>query len=123
MNIVMLTGRLTDAPELKTTNSGISVISARLAVDGGYGDKKTVDFIPVVFWRGIADTVAKYCTKGSKLTVSGSLKSRSYEDRNGAKRTVYEVNVNELELPPRELTPRTPNVAPDVSPDEDGLPF
>lgn len=123
MNIVMLTGRLTDAPELKTTNSGLSVVSAKLAVESGYGDKKTVDFIPVVFWRGIADTVAKFCTKGSKLTVSGSLKSRSYEDRNGNKRTVYEVNVNELELPPRELTPRTPTVFQDVPSDEDGLPF
>lgn len=122
MNIVILTGRLTDTPELKTTNSGLSVVSARLAVDRGYGDKKTIDFIPVVFWRGTADTVAKYCTKGSKLTVSGRLQSRSYEDRNG-KHTVYEVNVNEMELPPRESSPRATEVIPDCEVDESDWPF
>lgn len=116
MNIVILTGRLTKAPELKTTNNGLSVVSNTLAVDRGFGDKKTTDFIPVVFWRGIADTVAKYCNKGSKLTVSGTLQSRTYEVRDGT-RTAYEVHVSEMELPPKGEPFDKPSV------NEDDLPF
>lgn len=123
MNIVTLTGRLTAAPELKTTNSGLSVVSNTLAVDRGYGDKKTTDFIPVVFWKGIAETVAKYCIKGTKLTVSGSLQQRKYDARNGEKRTVFEVVVNEMELPPKSETHSPEEPTFDNPYGEDDLPF
>lgn len=126
INVCLFTGRLTAAPELKTTQSGISVCSAVLAVDRSYGEKKETDFIPLRFWRGIAETVVKYCDKGSKITVTGSLRVRRYEDKDGKKRTAYEVVVDDMELP-QKLKEQRAEQAVAVEPppiiDSDDLPF
>lgn len=98
INSVCLTGRLTAVPELKTTQSGLSVCTVQLAVDRGYGDKKETDFIPLQFWRGQAETVCNYCGKGDMIGVEGSLQSRKYTDKEGNNRTIYEVVVNRLTL-------------------------
>ena len=119
MNIITLSGRLVAAPELRTTTRGVSVSTVRLAVDRGYGEKKETDFIPLVFWRGTAETAAKYCHKGDKLIVSGTLQSRQYEDKTGAKRTAYEVYVSHMELPPKSES----QAVEDVTVDDDSLPF
>ena len=79
MNTIFLSGRLCADPELRTTSSGISVATSRLAVDRGYGDKKETDFIPIVMWRNIAENASKYCSKGDKVNLTGTLKTREYE--------------------------------------------
>lgn len=96
MNIVILKGRLTNNPELKTTQSGTSVCSFTLAVDKRYKqeDGPTADFINCVAWKNTAEFINKYFTKGQEMALEGSLQVRSYTDNSGAKRYVTEVVVN-----------------------------
>ncbi|MCH5198664.1 MAG: single-stranded DNA-binding protein [Oscillospiraceae bacterium] len=94
LNCCVIMGRLTSDPELKTTASGLSVTSFSVAVDRSYarpGEEKQTDFINIVAWRQTAEFVCKYFHKGSMIAVQGSLQSRNYEDRNGNKRTAYEI--------------------------------
>lgn len=94
INNVTLMGRLTADPELKTTTTGLSVTSFSVAVDRPYvrnGEERQADFINVVAWRQSAEFVCRYFRKGQMIALTGSLQSRSYEDRNGNKRTAYEV--------------------------------
>ena len=98
LNKVILTGRLTAAPELKTTSSGINVTTFSLAVQRNYkngaGEYDT-DFINCVAWRNQADFISRFFDKGQLITVVGALTSRRYEDSNGNKRTAFEVVVDE----------------------------
>lgn len=94
LNCVVIMGRLVADPELRTTASGLSVSSFAVAVDRNYarpGEEKQTDFINVVAWRSTAEFVSKYFHKGSMIAVQGSLQTRRYEDKTGAKRTAYEV--------------------------------
>lgn len=86
-------GRLTADPELRTTPNGLSVTSFTVAVDRNYksGDERQTDFISVVAWRGTADFVTRFFKKGQMIAVQGSLQVRNYEDKNGNKRTAYDV--------------------------------
>lgn len=93
-NLVVLTGRLTADPELKTTPNGVSVCSFDIAVDRGYGDNKQTDFIKIVAWRGSAEFVAKYFKKGNMIGIEGSIQTRKYQDKDGNNRTAFEVVVN-----------------------------
>ena len=93
INTAVIMGRLTADPELKTTSSGLSVLSFSVAVERNYqkeGEEKAVDFINVVAWRKTAEFVSKYFHKGSMIAVTGSLQTRSYEDKNGNKRKAFE---------------------------------
>ena len=96
-NKAILIGRLTATPELKRTQAGTSVTSFTLAVDrrfsGKDGDRKA-DFINCTAWRGTAEFICKHFGKGDPLGVDGSIQTRSYEDKNGNKRTVTEVVVD-----------------------------
>lgn len=98
LNKVILTGRMTAKPELKTTTSGISVTSFSLAVQrnfkNGNGEYEA-DFLNCVAWRNQAEFITKYFDKGQLITVVGSLTSRRYEDNSGNKRTAFEVVVDE----------------------------
>lgn len=94
MNKVILMGRLTADPELKTTPSGISVTSFSLAVDRKYakqGEERKTDFINIVAWRQRAEFICKYFTKGQLIAIDGSIETRSYVDKNGNNRTAFEV--------------------------------
>ena len=91
MNKVFLTGRLTADAELRTTTSGKSVTTFSLAVNDGFGEKQKAYFFNVVVWGKGAEAVANYPHKGSKVAVTGKLTSRSYDDKNGNKRTAIEV--------------------------------
>lgn len=94
LNCVIIMGRLTADPELKTTPSGTSVVSFRVAVDRNYvrqGEERQTDFINVVAWRKTADFITRYFHKGSMIAVQGSIQTRNYEDKNGNKRTAVEV--------------------------------
>lgn len=90
MNSINIIGRLTSDPELKTTQSGITVCSFTLAVKRPRV-KDTTDFIPVVAWRQSAEYISKYAHKGSVVAASGVLTTRKYETSNGDKRTAYEI--------------------------------
>lgn len=94
MNKVILMGRLTADPELKTTPSNISVTSFSIAVDRNYvkqGETRQTDFINIVCWRQRAEFVCKYFSKGQLIALDGSIQTRSYEDKNGNKRVAFEV--------------------------------
>ena len=99
-NLVVLTGRLTADPELKTTQSGISVTSFSIAVDRRYraGEERQTDFINVVAWRQQAEFVAKYFKKGNMIGIEGSIQTRKYTDKNGNNRTAFEVVANNVQF-------------------------
>lgn len=94
MNIIALMGRLTDHPELKATPNDVSVVRFCIAVDRAYtpkGQERQTDFIPCVAWRGTAEFISRHFKKGQRIALQGSLQSRHYEDREGNKRTAFEV--------------------------------
>lgn len=94
LNCAVIMGRLVADPELRTTTSGISVISFRVAVDRNFvrqGEERQADFIDVVAWRQTAEFVSRFFRKGSMIAVQGSIQTRNYEDRNGNKRTAVEI--------------------------------
>lgn len=93
MNVIAITGNITADPELKTTPNGVSVCSFTVAVRRP-GVKDKTDFINCVAWRSCAEFVSKYFRKGQKIEVDGCLTSRKWEDKNGNKRTSFEVMVN-----------------------------
>ena len=99
-NLVVLTGRLTADPELKTTQSGISVTSFSIAVDRRYrvGEERQTVFIKVVAWRQSAEFVAKYFKKGNMIGIEGSIQTRKYTDKNGNNRTAFEVVANNVQF-------------------------
>ena len=94
LNKIVLMGRLTRDPELRRTQSGTAVASFTLAVDRDYkpqdGERET-DFIDIVAWRGTAEFVSKYFTKGRMAVVEGRLQIRDWTDRDGGKRRSAEV--------------------------------
>lgn len=98
MNSVILMGRLTADPELKHTNNDTAVTSFSIAVDRPMSKEKTADFINITAWRKTAEFIAKYFHKGSMIAIQGSLQTRRYEDKDGNKRTIYEVVANNVEF-------------------------
>ena len=99
LNKIVVMGRLTRDPELRRTNSGVAVTSFTLAVDRDFksqGGEKETDFLDVVCWRNTAEFAAKYFTKGRVAVVEGRLQTRRYEDKNGNKRTAYEIVADNL---------------------------
>ena len=96
LNNVVLMGRLTADPELRQTSTGIEVTSFSIAIDRGYvrqGEERQTDFINCVAWRQTAKFITSYFRKGQMIAVTGSLQTRSYEDKNGNKRVATDVVV------------------------------
>ncbi len=94
LNCAIIMGRLTADPELRTTPNGVSVTSFSVAVDRSYqkaGEERQTDFINVVAWRQTAEFVSRYFHKGSMIAVQGSIQTRNYEDKTGARRTAVEI--------------------------------
>lgn len=95
MNKVILIGRLTRDPELRTTPNNLSVATFSLAVSRPFspqnGGTPEADFINCVIWRRQAENLAKYCRKGSQVAVEGRIQSRNYTAQDGSKRYVTEV--------------------------------
>ncbi len=114
MNKVILVGNLTRDPELTETPTGIAVCRFSIAVTRDYANSegtRETDFFNITVWRGRAENCGKYLKKGNKVAIVGSLQNRSYEDKDGIKRTVTDVIASEVEF----LTPK--NAQTDV--DED----
>ena len=101
MNKVLLIGNLTRDPELVTTNNGISLCKFGLAVQRRYASndgEKDVDFFNIVVWRGPAENCYKYLKKGSKVGISGSIQTRSYESNDGTKKYAFDIIAEEVEF-------------------------
>lgn len=111
MNSCCFVGRLTNDPELKKTSNDVSVCSFRLAVNRPRV-KDTTDFIDFVAWRGSAEYLTKYARKGSLVAVSGALTSRNYEDKQGNKRTAFEVVADNVTLCESKTKEATASVEP-----------
>lgn len=87
-NRVILMGRLTRDPELRTTQNGIAMCRFDIAVDRRYskqGEEKQTDFFQVTAWRQTAEFVSKYFTKGRMIHVEGSIQNNNHTDQNGVK--------------------------------------
>lgn len=97
-NKVILMGRLTADPELKQTQSGLTVTSFSLAVDRKYNkdEEKKSDFITIVAWKQTAEFICKYFKKGSAILLCGELQTRSWKDNQGNTRYATEVLANEV---------------------------
>lgn len=97
MNNVQLIGRLTRDIDLKKTPQGDSVGRFTLAVDRKFKNKNgeyDADFINCQIWRQVADTLARYAHKGTKIAVDGNIRTGSYENQQGQKVYTTEVYVN-----------------------------
>ena len=118
-NLVVLTGRLTADPELKTTPNGISVTSFSIAVDRRYrsGEERQTDFINIVAWRTSAEFICKYFKKGNLIGIEGSIQPRRYQDKNGNNRTAFEVVANNVQFveSKRDAAPGAPMSEPPAS--------
>lgn len=86
-NRIILMGRLTKDPELKTTQSGITLCRFSIAVDRAYskGQEKQTDFFDITAWRQTAEFVSKYFSKGKCILIEGKLQNNNYTDQNGVK--------------------------------------
>ena len=105
MNKTILIGNLTRDPELTETPSGVAVCKFSIAVSRDYVDadgNRETDFFNITVWRGRAETCDKYLKKGNKVAIVGKLQNRSYEDKDGVKRTVTDIIADEVEF----LTPK-----------------
>lgn len=99
INKVILMGRLTADPEMRQTQSGISVARFSIAVDRRFqrqGEQKQTDFINCVAWRQQADFVCRYFSKGKMIAIVGSLQQNNWKDKDGNNRTTYEVITEEI---------------------------
>lgn len=127
LNEVILMGRLTRDPELRRTGNGTAVASFSLAVDrdfkGQDGERET-DFIDIVAWRGTAEFVSKYFTKGRMAVVKGRLQVRDWTDKDGAKRRSTEVLAESVYFGDSRRSEGVPAEISEVPEDEAGeLPF
>ena len=101
--VITLVGNLVDDPELRFTPSGAAVAKFRIASTPRFLDKQTNEwkdgeslFLSCNVWRQAAENVAESLQRGMRVIVQGRLKQRSYETKEGEKRTVYEIEVDEV---------------------------
>ena len=136
MNKVFLIGNLTCDPELSETNSGVALCRFAIAVNRRFssGDaERQTDFFNVTAFRGQAENIARFCKKGNKVAVAGSIQIRNYEDNNGQRRTFVDVVADDVEfLTPKnsgasddDYAPAAPKKKPALEPFEDDgdIPF
>lgn len=101
MNKVILIGNLANDPETRTTQSGLSQCTFRLAVQRRFANPQGVreaDFLTIVCWRQTAELCARYLSKGRKVAVEGSIQTRSYDAQDGSKRYVTEIIADNVEF-------------------------
>lgn len=94
LNQVSLMGRLTADPELRHTPNDVAVTTFTVAVNRSYvkqGSERQADFIDIVAWRNTAEFVCRYFRKGQMIAVTGSIQTRTYQDREGKNRKAVEV--------------------------------
>jgi single-strand DNA-binding protein len=148
LNRVILIGRVVAQPDLRYTQNGKAVANFRLAVDRrGRGDgENNADFIPVVAWERTAEICGEFLTKGKLVAIEGRLQTRTYETKDGQKRSAFDVVADDMRMlsgrnegeaqaapaptqrqaPQRQASPATRQVVQQAwgpLPDDDGVPF
>ena len=118
MNKIIIIGRLTQEPNISMTKSNKKVAKYVVAVDDGYGDNKTTDFINCASWEKGAEIIEKYCHKGTKVAVSGKLKVTNYE-KDGEKKTYSYILADNCEF----MESKKPEEKKPEVEEDDELPF
>lgn len=99
LNRVILMGRLTAEPDYRTTPSGVAMVRFSLAVDRDFksqnGERQT-DFFNIIAWRSTADFVSRYFHKGQLVALQGTIQMNNYTDRDGNKRTSYDIVADQV---------------------------
>lgn len=114
LNKVILVGRLTQNPELRTTSSGQTVCSFGLATNRIWTNQATnqkeekTEFHNIVLWSKLAEIASQYLKKGNLLLIEGRIQTRSWQDQTGNKRYRTEIIGENMQLPPRSFSPTTP---------------
>lgn len=98
MNIVILKGRLTKDPEIKTTTNDTKVCTFSIAVNRRFSKENEADFINCTAWRQTAEFIHKYFKKGQEICISGNLQVRKWEDKDGNTRYATDVVVENAEF-------------------------
>ena len=100
LNLIVLHGRLTADPELKQTQSGVSLCNFTIAVDRSYksGEDRIADFFNCTAWRGLGEMIAKYFKKGKEIALSGEMQSRRWQDDSGNNRISWVVSVSNVDF-------------------------
>lgn len=96
INKTIVQGRLVADPDLRHTPSDVAVASFRVAWSEKYKETETKLYLTCTAWHGTAEAIAKHFTKGKEIIVSGKLSTRSYEDKEGQKRSSTELTVDEF---------------------------
>jgi len=131
MNIVGIAGNLTKDPELRSTQTGKKVVNFSIAINEG---KDKTEFVNCIAWEKTAELIKEYCSKGDRLSCSGKLQTRTWEDQSGTKRYATEVVVMQFDFPPKSskasntdthngYSSNPQNVAQAHDYEEDDLPF
>ena len=100
LNRVILIGRVVAQPEMRYTTSGKAVANFRLAVDRrGRGDgENNADFIPIVAWERTAEICGEFLTKGKLVAIEGRLQTRTYETKDGQKRSAFDIVADDMRM-------------------------
>lgn len=128
MNNVNIIGRLTKDVEVRKTSTNKSVSSFSIAVDNlaTKDGEKTTSFFNCNAWNSVAETLSKYTRKGDRIAISGSLIQRNYDNKNGEKISVVEINVNSITLienKKENVSTQSENKAVENNINDDDLPF
>ena len=109
VNKVILIGNVGKDPDVRYLDNGVAVATFSLAttergytLQNGTQVPDRTEWHNIVLWRGLAQTAEKYVHKGDKLYIEGKIRSRSYDDQNGVKRSIVEIFADNMEM----LTPR-----------------
>ncbi len=107
LNRIILVGRLTADPEIRSTIDGTSIAKFQLAVERGFsaGSQKEIDYVDIVAWRALADLSQNSLKKGMLALVEGKIHNRSFETKEGAKKYVTEINANNITVLEGALAP------------------
>lgn len=97
LNRIILIGRVVAAPEMRYTTSGKAVANFRLAVDRR-GKNDEADFIPIVAWERLAEICGEFLTKGKLVAIEGRLQTRTYETKDGQKRSAFDVVADDMRM-------------------------
>ena len=117
LNKVILVGRLTNDPNLKTTPTGQTVCSFGLATNRIWTDKNNqkqekTEFHNIVLWQKLAETASQYLKKGNLVLIEGRIQTRSWQDQNGNKRYRTEIVAENMQLAPKTISQANPQQQP-----------
>lgn len=100
-NKIVILGRVGQDPEMRATKSGKAVCKLRVATDSGWGDNKETDWHSIVLWDKLAEITGRIVNRGDQVYIEGQLRYRTWETRDGGKRTDAEIHAREAVFLPK----------------------